>query len=610
MKLEAGIEIIAGYAKILPQSPGVYQMLDENEKILYIGKAKNLKNRVTSYTQANRLNNRLQRMVSETKKMVFVNTHTELEALLLEGNLINKLKPKYNILIYDEQKSLFIGVSKNHQFPRVFKYRGIPTKSSKSNNKFFGPQTSSAHVENTIVILQKMFLLRNCKDNFFANRTSPCLQYHIKRCSAPCVGRISADDYIYMIQQAYDFLDGKTTSLQENLASEMQKASDELEYERAAFYRDRLKILSQVQSHQKINTFKVVDADVVAVVELGHMHSIQLFSFRKSRQIGHHIYYARNDNGDKNLVMSAFLSQYYTIQPPPKEIILNIECDNHELLEKALSEIAKHKVEITIPMRGAKLELVEYAEHNGLQALKRYSNSADANELVLQDVARIFKLQAVPKRIEVYDNSHTSGQNAYGAMIVATPAGFNKAAYKRFAFSKIEAGGGDDYAMMRQMIRRRFDGNFGDFPDLMIIDGGKGQLSVVLRALEELGIDVPVVAMAKGKERNKGGEKFWLDLSNFMTLPPNSEVLYYLERLRDEAHRFGITTHRAKNTKQMRHSSIYEIEGIGKKRATALLAHFGSLAGIIGAGVRDLQRIKGISKAIAQKIYEHFHVAK
>ncbi len=608
MKLETGIKIIAEYVKILPQLPGIYQMLDDNDQVLYIGKAKSLKNRVVSYTQVNRLNNRLQRMVSETTKMVFVNTHTELEALLLEANLINKLKPKYNVLIYDEQKSLFIGVSKNHKFPRVFKYRGVPSKSSKNNSKFFGPQTSSVHVENTIVMLQKMFLLRNCKDNFFLNRSSPCLQYHIKRCSAPCVGKISESDYEYMVKQACDFLEGKTTTIQENLAAEMQKASAEFAYERAAFYRDRLKMLAQVQAYQKINTFKVVDVDVIAVVELGYMQCIQLFSFRQGRQIGHHSYYAKNDSDDKSLVISAFLSRYYTNQIPPKEIILNIDCDNQELLEKALSEIANQKVEIIKPIRGAKLELIKYAEYNGMQALQRHNSSANTNEVVLEDIAKLFKLQSIPKRIEVYDNSHTSGNNAYGAMIVATPTGFNKSAYKRFAFSLIEAGGGDDYGMMRQMIRRRFDNNLRhDLPDLMIIDGGKGQLSVVLRTLAELSIDIPVVAIAKGIERNKGGEKLWLDLDNFITLPPNCATLYYLERLRDEAHRFGITTHRAKNTKQMKHSSIQKIAGIGQKRAKALLAHFGSVSGIIGAGIKDLQRIKGISKSIAEKIYQHFH---
>ncbi len=604
MQLQSGVKIITKYVQNLSHSPGIYQMLDNEKNVLYVGKAKDLKKRVQSYTRYAQLTNRLQRMVAETKQMTFITTHTEFEALLLESNLIGALKPKYNILVYDEKRALFITLSKDHDFPRLSKYRGIVNKKS----KFFGPFTSSSTIEKIMVALQKVFLLRTCNDTFFKSRTRPCLQYHIKRCSAPCVGKISSIDYLNLVKQASDFLSGKITPIHSSFITKMEEASERLEYERAAFYRDRIKALAYAQSWQKINTFNVEDVDVIGAVELHNIHCIQLFSFRSGKQINHNISFFK-DTADIQLseTMLAFLSQYYSKYIAPKEILVNLNFKDTKFFENAFSESAGYKVNITKPIAGNKLELINYARENALEALKRHININSVNDAILSDMVKIFKLPSIPKRIEVYDNSHTHGINACGAMIVATPDGFCKSAYKRFVFSKIEAKGGDDCGMMYQMILRRFS-SIEHKPDLIIVDGGRGQLNAALRALKELHIEqLSVIAMAKGKNRNTDIEAFWIDSLHPIVLDKNSEVLYYLERLRDEAHRFGIESHRAKNIRQIHRSSLDAIEGLGQVRCRALLNYFGSIDRIAAAGLKDLERVYGIGKDLANKIYSHFH---
>lgn len=611
MQLQLGIKIIAENIQNLPHSPGIYQMLDEKHRVLYVGKAKDLKKRVSYYTKATRLPHRLQCMIAETKQMAFVQTHTELEALLLENNLIARLQPKYNVVIYDEKRAIFLVLSKNHEFPRLFKYRGEKSK----NGKHFGPFISSSAVNNTISTLQKAFLLRVCSDSFFKNRSRPCLQYQMKRCCAPCVGKISTVDYDILVRQALNFLEGKTAPIRKHLVNAMQAMSDKQEYELAAFYRDRIKALGYLLSHQKINTNadNVNNTDIIAIVEAYSDHCIQLFQFNDGKQIGHSTHFFENNhNSSSSEVLSVFLGQYYSKQVPPKEIVLNTPCDNLELLKAALSEIAGHKINIIIPTKGKKLELVKYAQENATGALMRHHNTLINNKDMMRKIAEIFYLPTIPQRIEIYDNSHTGGTNAYGVMVVATPSGFIKSSYKRFVFSEHEAKGGDDYNMMYNMMLRRFNNIYNsnnNLPDLIIVDGGKGQLNAALRALQQLNLaeKLSIIAMAKGKNRNKGPETFWTKQSYPIILDKNSEILYYLERLRDEAHRFCIETHRAKNIKQVRQSILDGIASIGPKRSKALLTYFGSIDGIIDASIKDLQKVENINEALAQKIYSYFH---
>ncbi len=609
-----GIKVIEQYSKTLPLTPGIYQMLNAKEEILYIGKAKNLKRRVYSYTQAKKLPNRLQRMVAETKSMQFVSTHTEVEALLLESNLIHNLQPKYNILLRDEKKSYYLLIS-NHAFPRLLKYRGKPNNNvlSKKGN-FFGPFASARVIDEFITSLQKAFLLRACEDSSFNNRKRPCLQYYIKRCSGPCVDYIPQTDYQNLVKQALTFIKGKNNSVQEQIAKEMEKASEALEYEKAAFHRDRLKSLAQVQSHQKININELDDADVIAIAEKAGKTCIQVFIFRNGKHLGHKTYYPKHSLEDSySSVLTAFLTQFYTEQLPPPIILLNKECEELELVTEALSQLASYKVSLSIPMKGNKKEIVDYAEVNAYDALQRYYELTQSNELLLNQLAEVFELPFPPQRIEVYDNSHTQGNNAYGGLIVAGVEGFVKSGYRTFKFSQIEAGGGDDYNMMRQVITRRFskvkEGQKQTvIPDLLIIDGGIGQLNAVMQSLNELNLSqIPVIAISKGIARNSGNETFWVIDKPPIKLDKHPELLYYMQRLRDEAHRFCIKAHRNKNLKQIKNSKLFDIPLVGSKRRKALLEYFGSFDNIRNAGIKDLKMVPGVSENIAKKIYEFFH---
>jgi excinuclease ABC subunit C len=616
---EAGAEIIRGYLRHAPECPGVYRMLGGTGTVLYVGKAKNIKKRVTSYTQQARLPLRLQRMVAQTQSMELVVTHTEVEALLLEANLVRKLQPRYNILLRDDKSFPYILIAQDHDFPALLKHRGKQQR----KGWYFGPFASGQAVTETVVQLQRGFMLRNCSDAIFKARTRPCLQYHIKRCTAPCVAKVSVAHYAAQVAEARDFLSGKNSVIQQNLAEQMQIASDALDYEQAAKLRDRIKVLTTIQSRQDINVAGIGDADIIAAVreegqDVGQV-AIQMFFFRADRNFGTRSYFPQHD-ADASLaeVLSAFLAQFYVEQPAPPQLLLNVMPEEGALLTEALAQSSAHSVDMHVPQRGEKKRLVDHAVTNASAALQRHMAESATQRQLLQGVAQVFGLSEAPKRIEVYDNSHIQGTHAVGAMIVAGAEGFDKKSYRKFSI-RGEAENftpGDDFAMMREMLGRRLqrlleedpDRKTSAWPDLLLIDGGQGQLNSVLQVMVELGIaDIAVVGIAKGPDRDAGRERFFMAGREPFMLPHNDPVLYYLQRLRDESHRYVIGAHRQKRTKAIESSPLDGLPGIGAVRKKALLHHFGSAKAVAQAGEADLRLVSGISAQIAARIYSYFH---
>lgn len=623
---QTGAHVIEGYLKTLPAKPGVYRMLSVDGRVLYVGKAKALKKRVASYTKPERQSVRIQRMVAQTAAMEFVITHTEAEALLLEANLIKKLAPRYNILLRDDKSFPEILLTSDHDYPRVVKHRGA----HKAGQEYFGPFASVWAVNETLTVLQRAFLLRTCTDSVFANRTRPCLLYQIKRCSGPCVeGTVDKTAYNALVDEARQFLRGKSQQIQKRLAAQMQAASDAMDYELAAEYRDRIRALTRVQQHQDINPGQVQDADVVALAEKGGLNCVQVFFFRGGRNYGNRAFFptqAKDQAAPE--VLEAFLGQFYAKHTPPREVVLSHAIANANLVADALAVRAERKVKLTHPTRaGDRLNLMRHALDNARDALARRSAERATQERLLEEMAALFGLEHPPRRIEVYDNSHVSGTNAVGAMIVAGPDGFLKNQYRKFNIrgaSNAEAGAdgfapGDDYAMMHEVLTRRFkralkaveeSGGERDatWPDLLLIDGGRGQLGIALEVLSELGVeDVTVAGVAKGPERNAGRERIFLPGQAPVSLGERDPVLYFIQRLRDEAHRFAIGTHRGRRAKAQTHSKLDDIPSVGVQRKKALLHHFGSAKAVEEAGLADLEAVDGISKSTAKRIYDWFH---
>jgi excinuclease ABC subunit C len=636
--LARGVEAIRAALRTMPAGPGVYRMLDGKGDALYVGKARSLKARVVNYTHTAGLSNRLRRMVAETQSMEVVVTHTEVEALLLENNLIKRLMPRYNVLLRDDKSFPYIHLTGNHDFPQIIKYRGARS----APGDYFGPFASAGAVARTIIALQRAFLLRSCSDSIFASRTRPCLLYQIKRCSAPCVGRIDKAGYDRLLNEARGFLSGRSHEVQERLAGLMQEAADRLDFETAARLRDRIRALTQIQGRQDISVDGIEDADVVAAHQAGGHTCIQVFFFRGGQNWGNRAYFPSHDRQmPVEEVLASFLGQFYDNKPPPALVLLSLAPAEGELLAEALSSRAGYRVELAVPQRGDKRKLIDHALLNAREALGRRLSESATQQKLLAGVAQALGLDAPPQRIEVYDNSHIQGAHAVGGMIVAGPDGFMKNAYRKFTIRgeggdraeppagdglaaaieasvepAAEAPRGDDYAMMREVLRRRFARALkedptrerGTWPDLLLIDGGAGQLAATQQVLADLGIDdVPLCAIAKGPDRNAGRERFFRPGREPFSLELKDPVLYYLQRLRDEAHRFAIGTHRARRAKAIGTSPLDEIPGIGARRKKALLHHFGSARGVARAGLADLERVEGISKAVAQRIYDHFH---
>ncbi len=612
--LAGGAAIIAAQLPTLPGGPGVYRMLNRKGDALYVGKAKSLKKRVAAYTQVDRLSNRLKRMVAETATLEVITTQSEVEALLLESNLIKRMTPRYNLSLRDDKSFPYILITGDHAAPQILKHRGAHNR----KGDYYGPFASAGAVNATITALQRAFLLRSCSDSVYASRTRPCLQYQIKRCSGPCVGRIGAEEYEALVGEAREFLAGKSRDVQQRLAVEMQSKSEALEFEGAARLRDRIRALAQIQSHQAINVAGLDEADVIAAHQAGGHTCIQVFFFRAGSNYGNRAYFPSHDKElEFDQILAAFIGQFYDNKEPPKLILLSGRPAERELLQEALTTKAGRSVRLEVPQRGGKRDLVQNALLNAREALARRLSENASQRRLLEGVAAAFGLEAAPERIEVYDNSHISGRNAYGAMIVAGPDGFTKGAYRKFAIANpAGAQPGDDYAMMREVLTRRFsralkedpERERGTWPDLVLVDGGAGQLSSALEVFAELGItDVAVVGVAKGPDRDAGRERFFLPGREPFGLEPKDPVLYFLQRLRDEAHRFAIGAHRAKRSKQIAQSPLDEIPGIGARRKRALLLHFGSARAVARAGIVDLQAVEGISEAVAKKIHEHFN---
>ena len=611
--LDAGVESIRRVLRSLPSKPGVYRMLDARGDVLYVGKARALKNRVGNYVQVDRLPRRLQRMVAQTRNMMIVTTNGEAEALLLEAQLIKRYRPAYNVLLRDDKSFPFILLREDHDFPRMYKYRGA----QKFKGQYFGPFASAGSVTSTLNSLQKLFLLRSCSDSFFANRSRPCLLYQIKRCSAPCVDRISKSDYANLVEDARNFLTGKSTDVQTRLGIKMQAASDTMDFESAASYRDRLKALTFIQGSQAVNAKGVSDADVFAMASAGGTVCIQAFFIRAGQNWGHRSFFPSHvQDVSEPEILASFLMQFYQDMPPPALILLDREPFEAGLVHEALEARISRKLEIAVPQRGDRKRLIDQAQRNASEELQRRVAESASQSKNLAEITELFDLDGPPDRIEIYDNSHIQGTNALGAMVVAGPEGFRKSAYRKFNIKRSETTPGDDFAMMREVLVRRFaraqkedrDRSSGDWPDLVLIDGGKGQLSAAMDALQELGIeDVNLVGVAKGPDRNAGRETFYMPGGREFTLPTNSPVLFYLQRLRDEAHRFAIGAHRNKRKKAMGTSPLDEVPGIGPARKKALLMHFGTARAVRNASLDDLQRTPGVSKAMAQSIYDFFH---
>ena len=676
--LAAGRVAILHYAKVAPSRPGVYRMLDGRGDVLYVGKAKNVKKRIAAYGRPAGLDTRIERMIAATRTVEFVVTRTETEALLLEANLIKRLRPRFNVVLRDDKSFPYILITSDHWAPQILKHRGARTR----RGHYYGPFASVWAVNRTINALQRAFLLRSCSDPFFESRTRPCLLYQIKRCSAPCTKEIDFPDYSALVREANDFLSGRSKKVKDQLADEMEKASGALDFERAAIYRDRLAALSAIQSHQGVNPRGVEEADVFAVYQQGGFSCVEVFFFRTGQNWGNRAYFPKADrslSGEE--VLSAFLAQFYDDRPPPRLILVSHAIADRELLAEALCTKVGHKIEIVLPLRGEKKDLVEHALANAREALGRKLAETSSQEKLLRQLSETFVLPKVPRRIEVYDNSHIQGSNAVGAMIVAGPEGFRKNQYRKFNIRSAELTPGDDFAMMREVLTRRFkrllaeapdkarrgddlvayppvgeadlaqpdreggdpfqtaattlpdppptslhsdahdrgpgggresvaDGEERDespWPDLLLIDGGQGQLTAAREVLASLGIEVPVVAIAKGPDRDAGRETFFVPGRDSFKLPPRDPVLYFVERLRDEAHRFAIGSHRARRKRDLREAGLQEIAGIGPTRKRALLLHFGTLKAIERASLADLIEVEGISAETARRIYAFFH---
>jgi len=611
--IEAGVAAIRGVVKTLPVRPGVYRMLDARGEVLYVGKARALRNRVTNYTQVARLTKRLQRMVAQTRDMTIVTTNTEAEALLLEAQLIKRYRPPYNVLLRDDKSFPFILLREDHDFARVQLHRGA----RRAKGQYYGPFASAGSVRNTLNALQKLFLLRSCSDSFFANRSRPCLLYQIRRCSAPCVGRIDKAGYAELVGDAKDFLGGKSTKVQAKLGKLMSDAAEAMDYELAAVYRDRLRALTFIQGTQTIHAEGLGDADIFALACKGGVMGIQAFFIRGGNNWGHRSFFPAHTNDvPEEEVLASFLVQFYEEVPPPRTILLDRVLGEAALLAEALSARAERKVTLRVPQRGDHVKMIRQAKRNAEEALDRRLAETSTQHQNLRGIADLFELAQPPERIEVYDNSHVMGTSAVGAMIVAGPEGFRKNQYRKFNIKRAETVPGDDFAMMREVLSRRFarlekedpDRSKGEWPDLLLIDGGKGQLSAVCEVMEDAGVhDVPVVAVSKGPDRNAGREVFHLPGGREITLPVNSPLLFYLQRLRDEAHRFAIGAHRNKRAKNFAASPLDDVPGIGPSRKRALLMHFGTARAVKGAALEDLEKAPGISKTMARGIYDHFH---
>jgi len=676
--LAAGRAAILHCAKVAPSRPGVYRMLDGRGDVLYVGKAKNVKKRIAAYARPTGLDTRIERMIASTRTIEFVITRTETEALLLEANLIKRLRPRFNVVLRDDKSFPYILITSDHWAPQILKHRGARARPG----HYYGPFASVWAVNRTINALQRAFLLRACSDPFFESRTRPCLLYQIKRCSAPCTKEIEFPDYSALVREANDFLSGRSKKVKDQLADEMEKASAALDFERAAIYRDRLAALSAIQSHQGVNPRGVEEADVFAVYQQGGFSCVEVFFFRTGQNWGNRAYFPKADrslSGEE--VLSAFLAQFYDDRPPPRLILVSHAIADRALLAEALCTKVGHKIEIALPLRGEKKDLVEHALANAREALGRKLAETSSQEKLLRQLADTFVLPKVPRRIEVYDNSHIQGSNAVGAMIVAGPEGFRKNQYRKFNIRSAELTPGDDFAMMREVLTRRFkrllaeapdkerqrsdlvasplegeadpaqpdreggdpfqtavtpladplptslhsgarerdpgggrenvaDGDERDespWPDLLLIDGGQGQLTAAREVLAGFGIEVPVVAIAKGPDRDAGRETFFVPGRDSFKLPPRDPVLYFVERLRDEAHRFAIGSHRARRKRDLREAGLQEIAGIGPTRKRALLLHFGTLKAIERASLTDLTKVEGISAETARRIYAFFH---
>ncbi|MCB2124785.1 MAG: excinuclease ABC subunit UvrC [Rhodobacteraceae bacterium] len=609
----SGHALIQSYLKTLTAQPGVYRMLDSEGRVLYVGKARNLKARVSNYARPSGHSARIARMIHATASMMFLTTRTETEALLLEQNLIKQLKPYFNVLLRDDKSFPNILVSKEHPFPQIKKHRGA----KKEKGNYYGPFASAGAVNRTLNQLQKVFLLRNCSDAMFASRTRPCLLYQIKRCSAPCVGHVSEADYGTLVADAERFLQGKSTQVQARLAEDMAAASEAMEFERAAALRDRIKALTQVQQVQGINPRGVAEADVVALHMEGGQACVQVFFIRANQSWGNRDFYPKTGAGaEAPEVLEAFLGQFYADKAPPRLILLSHLIEDADLMTELLSDRAGRKVEIAVPRRGEKAELVENAARNARESLGRKMSESAAQSKLLEGLAEAFDLDAPPRRIEVYDNSHIMGTHAVGGMIVAGPEGFVKSQYRKFNIRGADLTPGDDFGMMKEVLTRRFqrllkedpDRESEAWPDLLLIDGGAGQVSAVNGIMEELGVeDVPMIGVAKGVDRDAGKEEFHRPGKPPFALPHNSPVLYFIQRLRDEAHRWAIGAHRAKRAKSIGATPLDEVPGIGAARKRALLQHFGSAKAVSRAGLEDLKAVDGISATMAQTVYDYFH---
>jgi len=603
-----GVEAIRAHLTTMPPAPGVYLMVNAAGDILYVGKAKNLKNRVTSYTQPN--NTRIMRMVAQVSRVDVVTCGSEAEALLMESSLVKRHRPRYNILLKDDKSFPYLFISE-HPYPRIAKHRGAQVE----KGEYFGPFASVGALNQTTTLLQKMFLLRNCSDAIFANRTRPCLQYQIKRCSGPCVAKVNPEEYATQFNQARDFLRGKHRDLQEQFATEMEAASEAQQYEKAAHLRDRIRALTQVQQEKRLQVSGMDDADVIGLVRKGARSVAQVFFYRQGNHFGHQTFHPKHEAEDSDAaVMAGFITQFYQAHTPPAEILINFEPEECALIAEALSLRAQYQVALRVPQRGDKRALMEQVTANAELSLNREEMERASIAKHHARLQEIFHLSQLPARIEVYDNSHIQGTHAIGAMIVATPEGFDKRNYRSFNIKDAETIPGDDYAMMREVFRRRFarakaDSNTGwARPDLVLIDGGKGQLSSVMEVMEALDLcDVPLVAIAKGEDRNAGREWFFMPGISPFQLPVNDPLLHYLQRLRDEAHRFAIGNHRQRRSASFTTSALDDIPSIGTMRKRALLKHFGSRAAVEVATLDELRRVTGISEKIAKTIYDYFH---
>lgn len=609
LSLQEGRSVIARYASDLPGTPGVYRMIDASGNVLYVGKARHLKNRVSSYLNTGAQNLRIQKMISQTTSMEFVTTRSEAEALLLEANMIKKYAPRYNVLLKDDKSFPYIFFSGDHDFSLITKHRGAKTR----KGKYYGPFVSAYAVNETLTLLQKAFLLRSCSDTIFKNRTRPCMLYQIKRCSAPCVGKISKKDYDALAGQAQAFLSGKSRAIQEELIAQMQQLSMDMEYEKARIIRDRIRALSQVQQQSGMEMASLGDADVIAMARDGRDTCIQVFSFRGGRNMGNRSWFPTHTASYTDAeVMNFVLGQFYQTHPVPPLILTSHLIDESELLAEALGLHADFKVEIVYPLRGEKRELMEQAVRNAREALVRHRIMYATEAQALEGIQKLFGLDELPQRIEVYDNSHISGTNAVGAMIVAGPEGFVRSEYRTFNIKQADIAPGDDYAMLREVLTRRFQrlqesGDDGKRPDLVLIDGGAGQVSVAQAVFDELGLQVSCAGIAKGPDRNAGREQFFIPGRALFQLPVDDPILHALQRMRDEAHRFAIGAHRKRRGKTMQKSELDAIPFIGPGRKKALLHHFGSAKAVANASQEELAKVEGISKSTAKIIYDHFH---